>query len=59
MEILQKFHLSRCLHTFCGNGHTKTLQQLRDVQQQLFTIFVTDLINQTLVQFDGVKMHDI
>ena len=59
MKILQKLYLIRSFYTLCGNSHTEALQQLRDVQQQLFTVPLTNVIDQTLIQLDCIEMHDI
>ena len=56
MKILQKLYLIRSFYTLCGNSHTEALQQLRDMQQQLFTVPVTNVIDQTLIQLDRIEM---
>ena len=58
-RFFQKLYLIRSFTPSAVIVIPKLCSSCADVQQQLFTVPVTNVIDQTLIQLDGIEMHDI
>ena len=58
-NIIQKINLIFIFYTFCGNMNTKFFCQRNCVFNQTVSAKISNVINQTFVQFERFNVHDV